>query len=240
MKLKGGVIIIGSLIWEDHLEDDKKDNIRKNWRIQNLLEKQKIQTKVPIRYGRKSSTRFDTYSMVFSKTCETTLGQGLILPFNKDIITFEEIKRQAFALAYAEGIYKKKESLTSKWGSVGLLINPQLINTDSATCELVKMKWKDIYSNYQATFLASNYRINDDEESVITQNGFLNISWQKEMDAFDILIATPVIPKPNQILTSEEIADKMIEKKYCTYFKQNRENNIKTYQDDEILNHLPN
>ena len=86
MKLKGGVIIIGSLIWEDHLK--KADNIRKNWRKQNLLDKP-VLAKVPIRYGRESQTRKHTYTMVFSKSCENTLGQGLILSFNEDIVTFE-------------------------------------------------------------------------------------------------------------------------------------------------------
>lgn len=107
---------------------------------------------------------------------------------------------------------------------------------DFANHELVKKKLIDIYSNYQDTFLASNYRINDGEESVITQNGFLNITWQKEMDAFDILIATPVIPEPKRCLTAKEIADKMIEKRYCTYFNKNREHKIITNQDEEILN----
>ena len=58
MKLKGGIIIIGSLFWEDHLDNEKTDNIRKNWRQQYLNDSPKL-TKVPIRYGRASQTRKD-------------------------------------------------------------------------------------------------------------------------------------------------------------------------------------
>src|SRR5437660_1164648 len=117
MKLKGGVIIIGSLIWDD-------SNIREDWR-NKYLRTERTLTKVPIRYGRESHTRHDTYTMIFSKSCEHTLGQGVILPFLQDILSFEELEKQAVALAIAEGIYKQDNTrLTSHWGSVGLLINP--------------------------------------------------------------------------------------------------------------------
>jgi len=73
MKLKGGVIIVGSLIWEDHLKAEDRDNIRRNWRRVNLIDNSSP-SKVPIRYGRKSQSRDDTYTMIFSKSCETNLG----------------------------------------------------------------------------------------------------------------------------------------------------------------------
>jgi len=241
MKLKGGVIIIGSLIWEDHLNNKKNtDNIRKEWRKQNLIDERTL-TKVPIRYGRESQTREDTYTMIFSKSCEDNLGQGLILPFNQDLITFEGLERQAIALAIAEGIYKPDNlRLTSSWGSVGLLMNPKLNLTDFASKELIQKKWTDIYHSYSETFIADKYKTNNENESPITQDGFLNIAWQTDMDAFDLLIATPVIPKPKSILNPIDIAQRMIDKKYSKYFQNNRENNIYTATDDAIIQHLEN
>jgi hypothetical protein len=234
MKLKGGVIIIGSLIWEPHLNNGDTDNIRKNWRKQNLLGKRTL-TKVPIRYGRESQKRNKVYTMVFSKSCESTLGQGLILPFNDYITIFEGIERQAVALAIAEGIYKNDNlRLTSNWGSVGLLVNPNLKNKDFASYEFIRKKWSDIYKNYQDTFVANNYRTKNEQESVITQNGFLNICWQNEMSDFDLLIATPVIPKPKSFLTGVDIAKRMIEKDDHTYYLNNRKNKITTKDDNEI------
>ncbi|MBD3293829.1 MAG: hypothetical protein GF393_12970 [Armatimonadia bacterium] len=240
MKLKGGIIIIGSLIWEDHLDNKKTDNIRKDWRQQYLIEKRTL-TKVPIRYGRESQTREDTYTMIFSKSCEDNLGQGLILPFNEDIITFEGLERQAIALAKAEGIYKASNlRLTSSWGSVGLLINPKLNQTDFASKELIQKKWSEIYRSYCDTFIADYYKTSDENSSPITQDGFLNITWQTEMDGFDLLLATPVIPKPKSFLNAEDIAQRMIDKKYKTYFLNNKKNNIDTTMDDKIKHILDN
>jgi hypothetical protein len=240
MKLKGGVIIIGSLIWEDHLNINKADNIRKEWRNQNLIDKP-TPTKVPIRYGRESQTREGTFTMIFSKSCEDNLGQGLILPFNQDIITFEGLERQAVALAIAEGIYKAANlRLTSSWGSVGLLINPKLKEKDFASKEFIQKKWTDIYRSFSDTFIADSYKIKDENESPITQNGFLNITWQTEMDAFDLLIATPVIPNPKSLLNPNDIAQRMIDKKYQTYFQNNKEHKIATAVDNEIQNLLNN
>jgi len=240
MKIKGGVIIIGSLIWEDHLNNKKPDNIRKEWRKQNLINQPTL-TKVPIRYGRESQTREDTYTMIFSKSCEDNLGQGLILPFNQDIITFEGLERQAIALAIAEGIYKADNlRLTSNWGSVGLLINPKLNETDFASKELIQKKWADIYHSYSDTFIDDNYKTNDENSSPITQDGFLNITWQTEMDAFDLLVATPVIPKPKSLLTANDIAKRMIDKNYQTYFQSNKRHRIATAVDDEIQLQLDN
>ena len=235
MKLKGGVIIIGSLIWEDHLiNKEANNNIRKEWRKQNLIDKSTL-TKVPIRYGRESQTRENTYTMIFSKSCEDNLGQGLILPFNQDIITFEGLERQAIALAIAEGIYKPDNlRLTSNWGSVGLLINPKLNLTDFASKELIQKKWTDIYHSYSDTFIADSYKTNNENSSPITQDGFLNIAWQTEMDAFDLLIATPVIPKPKSLLNAEDIAQRMIDKEYQTYFHNNKKHKIDTAFDDAI------
>ncbi|MEO7047959.1 MAG: hypothetical protein ABI091_21855 [Ferruginibacter sp.] len=58
------------------------------------------------------------------------------------------------------------------------------------------------------------------------------------MNDFDFLIATPVVPKPKRLLTAKEIAVQMTSKKYRTYFDKNRENNIPTFQDNEILEYL--
>lgn len=240
MDLKGGVVIIGSLIWEDHLDNAKQDYIRKDWRKQNLCDKP-VLTKVPIRYGRESRTRKYTYTMVFSTSYENTLGQALILPFNENVISFELLERQAIALAIAEGIYKMDNlRLTSNWGSVALLTNPKLKEKDFASYEFIRKKWADIYHSYRETFLADNYRAKEESDSVMTQDGFLNIGWQAEMNEFDLLIATPVIPKPKSLLKPADIGQRMIDNDYQTYFLNNKKWNIKTAADEVIQKQLDN
>ena len=68
MKLKGGVIIIGSLLWQDDLKLNTNDKIRYNWRNTSLNLSEKILVKLPIRYGRYSDGNI--YTMVFSMNCE--------------------------------------------------------------------------------------------------------------------------------------------------------------------------
>lgn len=241
LNLKGGIIIIGSLIWEDHLDFDKEGEnyIRRDWRNQNLSSIRK-QVSVPIRYGKKSSTRKDTYTMIFTKGCESNLGKGLILEFQHTVDTFEYIERQAIALAIAEGIYKKlNKRISTKWASVGLLINPTLKQKDLGKFEYIIKKWSEIYSSFGKDFVAEDYKCDDDQNAPIDKNGMLTLDWQESMNEFDLLLATPVKPEPKTILTPQEIAEKMIEKKYDTYFKSNIANGITTYQDSDILKLLP-
>jgi hypothetical protein len=235
MVLKGGVIVIGSLYWENHLKDEDKDNIRKDWRQQNLT-KDSVFVKVPIRYGRESSTRNHTYTMIFSKYCENHLGRAIVLPFNKDIKSFEELEQQAFNLAKAEGICKKKPQLSSNWGSVGILINPKLKKTDIKLYDEISKKWKDLHKCYRGNFSTDSYKADFEIESPFTHEGLLNINWQEEMDEFDILIATSVMPIPKTSLTESDISKKMIEQNYFLYFKNNLDCNIETYQDEGIFN----
>lgn len=242
MNLKGGVIIIGSLIWEDHLDFEKKgaNFIRKDWRTQNLLP-ERILTPVPIRYGKESTTRKKTYTMIFTKSCESNLGQGIILGFKETVNSFEDMERQAIALAIAEGIYNTDNPrLICTWGSVGLLINPTLQKTDLGKFEFISKKWKDIYLSYGKSFVSADYECDGESESPINQNGMLTLNWQVEMNDFDILLATPVKPSPKTLLTPQNIAEKINQKKYDTYFKSNLANNIKTYQDKSISALLPN
>lgn len=239
MKLKGGIVIVGSLIWEDHLDRKKRDFIRRDWRNQNLIT-EPVYTPVPIRYGRISSTRNHTYSMIFDNASELALGQGLILGFKKVINSFEDIERQSIALAIAEGIYKStNKRITSNWGSVGILINPKLNSDNFGKFEFISKKWSEIYQEYSDTFKASEYQYREDVPPTIDQNGFLKIKWQDEMNKFDILLATTVIPNPRKSITPKEIADKMIEKHYDTYFKNNIAHKITTSQDKEISEILP-
>ena len=55
------------------------------------------------------------------------------------------------------------------------------------------------------------------------------------MNAFDFLLATPTVPDPHTILSASEIAKKMNETGYWSYFTNNIDHGIKTSQDEEIL-----
>lgn len=226
MNLKGGVLIIGSLIWD-------KSDIRTKWRKLYLNEEAQINTPVKIRYGRRSTSRENTYSMIFSNHPNTEFGQGLILPFKEEIKNFRQIEEQSFALAKAEGIWKEtaKPKIYAGWGTVGILYNPE-INEKSKS--LITERWARIYENYKGRFDPKNYVNPSDNNQVIDENGVLQLEWVNEMNEFDFLLATPVKPRPRRLLTSKEIAQKMIDKKYFEYFEKNNSNQIFTFQDEEI------
>ena len=76
-----GVIIIGSLLWQ---QTDK----RKKWRRQLTISEKK-NVDLPIRYGRQSSKNWQkTYTMVFSNNINhtATMGKGFVVPIKNKIM----------------------------------------------------------------------------------------------------------------------------------------------------------
>jgi hypothetical protein len=121
-KLKGGVLIIGSLLWQDHLSK-LGDDIRKSWRADHLLTESKIMVKVPIRYGRLSD-KDNIFTMTFSKSVSNSnCGTGYFIPFSKSIIISEiELINEALALSVAEGMRGRFVGHPDNWGALGTLI----------------------------------------------------------------------------------------------------------------------
>lgn len=228
MEFKGGVIIVGSLFWDNEPK-------RMKWR-QLYLEptKNKISTKVKIRYGRQSSSRKNTYTIIFSNHPTTEFGNAFILTFKDKIKNAENLENQAYAMADAEGLWKKTEpSLNKSWGTLGLLINPKL--EKSKNLEIIKERWSKIYAEYE--FDNSKYII-DNEPDIINEKGFIKMNWTDEMNEFDFLIATLTVPKPKSLLSGKDIYERMNNNGYNDYFLNNRKNGIMTFQDDEISSGL--
>ncbi|QSB27831.1 hypothetical protein [Flavobacterium sp. CLA17] len=231
MNFKGGTIIIGSLLWD-------KTPIRHKWRTLCLNEiSTKTPVKVKIRYGRQSQSRQNTYSMIFSNHHSTEYGQAYVLGFKEIIKNARILESQAFALASAEGLWGDKPSLNKSWGTVGLLVNPNIDSKDKTGADIIKKRWAEIYQNYTNTFKSTKYCI-DNETPVIDDNGFLKIDWTEEMNDYDFLIATPVVPNIKKVLTAKEIADVMKDNNYFEYFENNAANDITTFQDNEIRQSL--
>lgn len=244
ISLNGGVIIIGSLFWEDHLDFKlKNDFIRQTWRNQNLNVKGKISIPLPIRYGRISRTRFNTYTMIFCNSVDTDQSRGLIVPLLKKIKSFEELNIQAIALAIAEGIYKKNNNrrITASWGTVGILINPKLEQCLPSVYSYIVDKWICLYSDYQNTFCNENFTVSN-VAPVIDQNGFLQIKWEEEFNDFDFLFAATTAPYPRRLISEDQVTSAILQSKnevypdgYSEYFYRNRAEGIVTGQDERII-----
>ncbi|MFA0964945.1 hypothetical protein AB9P05_24265 [Roseivirga sp. BDSF3-8] len=227
MNLKGGVMVVGSLLWDER-------PVRQKWRRECLLPAEnKVPVTVRIRYGRQSVSRQNTYTMVLCNHPTTLPGQAYGLPFNQPVTDFEDLKRQAFAMAVAEGVAPEDEpALCRPHGAVGLLINPAVPDEQA---EGLRAGWRSLYNAYNLDI--SDYQIGD-EPPVINESGLLQIDWTPGMDAFDLLIATPMVPLPKRILTPPEISLCMKENRFRDYFDLNCHHEISTYQDIDIRKEL--
>lgn len=233
--MKGGVIIIGSLLW------DKNVNGREQWwQKLDLNKKQKVL--LPIRYGRTSTTnRKGTYSMVFSTSLEASnkLGVGYFVPFTKEIVSPENFRDEVVDLARAEGF--KGDRIAANWGAVSLKLNPNISpeNSDFILDPWDKLVTENI-NNIKANQTIPN--IDDFGESVekksITDKWMLNLNDNifTELTDIDFLLATSNAPKhrvTKEIMypSNIEIAKAMVKGNYYEYFLRNRLHGITTYED---------
>ena len=232
MAVKGGVVIIGSLLW-----DNAK---RQEWRKNHLDYQSGVQVYLPIRYGRKSKgeKRKGTHTMVISNKCYTKsygLGNGWILPLKKRISSFDDLKIEAQAMGEAEGI---NDGFSSSWGIVALLRNPNKKNKN-----VFKAEWIELMSKRASTFLLSMDKLRS-ERYPIDSNGFMTIKWpkvvgnEKSVSGFDFLLVAVTLPTlvdRKRYPPIGQIAKAMKQGDYYEYFIKNQQNRITTFQDARIL-----
>lgn len=246
-ELKGGVILIGSLFWEDENNAiDERENrelarLRKQWREVNLeTDRKEIQRlPLPIRYGRCSASRRCTYTMVLGRLPEDKESFGLVIPYKNlfDFSDYTHFEEQARQLAEVEGISKNGDKrLRKTWGCIGIYIKPDSVHT-----VLLKQHWAKLRStdsNYNKSpnhyvpgppLLDSDYCLERNIQ-INREIDFLFFTYIKvehrELDKDG---------KPMRVYpTSIKIAEEINRSGYSTYFEENRKNGIETFQDDEI------
>jgi hypothetical protein len=235
--MKGGVLIIGSLLWDKH--QGKHLNARQNWRTKRLNFNKRIHVFAPIRYGRTSN---GIYTMVFSKSAEINNNWGTIyfVPFKKEIDSFNGIYNQAQYLSNAEGAKDMKlvKGIDEKWCVIGILFNPNFDNERKMALLnsfQQKLNEEDLNDEYTKFCIPP-------EVSILSAQGEINIKWpkptnpknQEELKSFDFMIAT--CPKQN-ITTYPDAATirAAIPNDGRDYFYKNIANGITTFQDREIM-----
>ena len=203
-----------------------------------MPEKQYV--KVPIRYGRFSSTRGNSYTMVFSNWLyHEQLGRAYIVPCEQDINTGEELIEEAECMWTAETSKgKTKNRISGTWGCVALLENPKHpIPDDLRGCWTKRVSYEPDYGEK----IISTYG----EEAVVNQCGFLKIPWPKTVNGsdlkFDALLATVTCPTFNNgcypsAKNVAATANRSGEGR--NYFCKNRKHGIETFQDAEIEDRL--
>lgn len=229
MRLRVGILAIGSLFWDSTAA-------RQRWR--QTLTDEKVFVKATIRYGRKSSSRGNTYTMVFSSSAG--VGQARVLSA-APITSAEGLVEQAVALWTAEkNGNNSNDSISANWGCVVLCTNPGSSVPESLVEEWSDRVEKEI-ANYRGFTTAEN------ERNLVTESGRLDIPWPMQANGeqleFDLVLATANYPfqpgEPRPYPTTQQIADAWIAKpEFSNYFVSNREHGILTFQDGEIADRL--
>jgi hypothetical protein len=226
MPLDVGILIIGSLFW---------DYRRDAWRNARLNMNSTQPVTAPIRYGRLSTTRGNTYTMVFSRRCKA--GQGIVLRCLRGVSTPGDLFAEAEALWKAEQPSAAAHQIASDWGCVALLSNPER----RMPPEIVKA-WSERVKKgpgYGRVIQAI------EEGALITAAGMLEVPWPHNVSTgeplqMDALLVTANVPTladtPDGYPTAEMIASAWNKAggKLSEYFWSNTENEIRTFQDDEI------
>lgn len=231
--MKGSVLVIGSLLWENENNAISKiqGQRREKWR-ECLDLSNRIPVSVPICYGRKSSTRRCTYTMVFANSVKN-LGTAFIVPYKDKTPDYKTLRQQAIELAEAEGISSVKikkysNRLSASWGAIGIKIRnkPEL--------NQIKKNWTDEFKHFNNL----DYCIGNERPS-ISSDGMLNFEIDLP-ETIDFVFATPVKPELSQYPSIERVAKAVIESKpkYDTYVKENYDNGIRIHDDTKLIEFL--
>lgn len=110
--MRGAVLVIGSLLWDDK-------NNRDAWRGEHLRVDAAIPVRVPIRYGRKSSKRSNTYTMTLFPGHPA--GCGVLVPLQSALTSFDTLWTEAQALWNAESGNAAPGSIGAGWGCIGAM-----------------------------------------------------------------------------------------------------------------------
>lgn len=232
MPLTAGVLIIGSLLW-----DSKRG--RPAWRDARLDLASAQTVTAPIRYGRLSESRGNTYTMVLSR--KAGIGQAKVLSCLHSISTPADLIAEAEALWKAEQPGAAPGRIADYWGCVALLCNPARKIPD----ELLKA-WADRIGREQDYGKVTQ---TEGEGRLIDESGRLLIDWPKLVDTgepvpLDLLLVTandpqintsrPNYPDAAAIAGAWNVAPTI----YVEYFRRNVENGICTFEDDDIRERL--
>ena len=227
-----GVLVIGSLYWD-------KCSPRPEWRNSRLDCQHLQRVKVPIRYGRRSASRGDSYTMVISPSlCEEQFGTAIVLPCHGT-----DLVEEAEYLWAAESLFRESRSgrisASTGWGCVAFLQNP-----DSPPVGELRAQWSLRVSQERKYPKLDSV---GEEAAVVDESGVLQIRWPRTENGsplyMDALLATATSPTPvaGRYPLATEIADAWDTSapwEEVSYFWKNREHCICTHQDEDIAARL--
>lgn len=236
MEVSIGVLIIGSLYWDDQPH-------RNRWRGERLDISESRSVRAPIRYGRRSHKRGNSYTMVFSAALardESKLGDAIFVPCRQRVRQVEHLAEEAEYLWAAERNSSTSNGrISADWGCVALVLNPS-----RPIPHALRKDWTTRISREQG-YGRLNHAT--DEDAIVAESGVLKIPWPQYTEGtpleVDALLATATCPTliDGRYPSAKQIADAWRtneDRDDVRYFRKNKEHNISTFQDGEIEGYL--
>jgi hypothetical protein len=259
MKLKIGALIVGSLDWESKdyggacREELRRCGVppnlsRARWRRERLLDTadSEFPVCVPIRYGRLSQSRGNTFTMVFSPEYEQRSGLAKVIACKNVVTTFNDLLAEAIELWAAESGEKDRGKLSASWGCVTIITPDNFLNHPNRS-ERQKLldRWAARVTE-QKSYGRFGFSAGDIEASkgAVISAGRLRIAWPTLVGGgpvpFDLLLATATNPeiglnkKAINYPSVAEIAAAWNNGNHVYYFRCNQLTGIETSDDSAI------
>jgi hypothetical protein len=258
MKLSIGVIVVGALDWESKdygpsfrwklkPGDTERIERRTRWRNDRFVKNaDEYRLRVPIRYGRKSSNRGNTFTMVFSPEFGTRLGTAKAIRCKRDVTSIAELTAEAMELWVAESNETHRGKVSASWGCVALLIHSNfLIGPDREERANLLASWAKRVAR-EKTYGQGRFSARDKEIAggKVIVDGRLQIPWPMLVEGgpvpLDLLLATVTDPQIGASGKSDYPSPKNIAEgwnrapHYAYYFLNNRLAGLETAEDADI------
>lgn len=213
-----GILVIGSLLWHHDAGGH-----RKGWRHNRLDMSGKQHVNVPIRYGRRSQTWGNSFTMILD--AEASGGQAVLVPCKTPVSSFDELIEEVQWLWAAEANAPPSKEFHRGWGCVGTLFS------SSEFAQALEDEWHRYFKTSRAA-----------QFPAIDLAGKLNIPWPKliggaSVEGFEIILATATMPEPiDNRPSAQEIAKCWTGQNggHERYFFENVRHGIRTRDDHQI------
>lgn len=210
--MRAGILIIGSLLW------DSAPN-RDDWRKSHLQIGERMFVKTPIRYGRRSQKRCNTFTMTFGYDN----GQAVLVPCTAKIKDVAGIVEEAKHLWKAEDHNSPAKTIGKRWGCVGAMFRSESTSADW------RKEWAE---HFRETKTPLTLPVNSD--------GILVVPWPMRSEDgtsadMDVILATATEAEPTRP-THTDIADAWLVQHggHERYFFENVRHGIRTREDGLI------
>ncbi len=256
--VQGGVLLIGSLEWENEKSEDGKSGTgkyRDDWRNQWLDKGRMKVSGLPIRYARisgktseqvqaggcKTDVGWETgtqrrgqYTMCLTKDA-APVGQAIFRPFGECVSGCHHLIKAAKALAGAERIPERGgpsgDSGKPVWGIVAIWVNP-----DSTHRDTLADWWSRYFGPLKHEGLGKLF------PGVVDDKGVIALPWPKDspLKEVDFCLCTPTVPSDGE-WNAEKVAaasKAAFKNGKGRYFRYTYECGIRTADDDAIINAL--